>query len=573
MKSVIDLNGIWKFTPTYDQKPTNNHNVVEADVPLYAHPRLVRTHWEDVRVPGVWQCYAEKYSVFEGVCWFFREFEVGALSKESLARLVCKGINYKADIYINGHPVGVHESAYTEFSFEITRYLHIGVNVIAIQVDNRPTVVKWPNDWGYGVYGGIHRDIFIELYCGDAVYEPELTPDYCMESGCGILSFCAKGTAAEVQLQICDTIHTVRNENGRFSAELTFMDIQPWSPECPRLYTVTVSVGQQVYAEYRVGFRNVACRGRQLLLNGLPVEMKGGCYLCDSPESGLALSRDELEADLLMMKKAHINAVRTHYPMSDDFYSLCDDLGLMVWIEPNIYCSKPHEQERETVFCQQEFVDTAVRMTEEMVFGARRFASVVIYGIGNECNTEHPEALPFFEKIAAAVWTQDRTRPIGYASLYGQIGNIAHLIDVMGINSYYGWYGVIDPFDICDDRNGEIRCADVSGVLELISQAEEQTNSDTVLLLTEFGADSVPGYLSPECALWSENYHAQVVEKYITAARTRESVSGYFVFAFTDYKDPSKPLNGRWNGWNLKGMLTYDRTPKLPFWTLERMYR
>lgn len=92
------------------------------------------------------------------------------------------------------------------------------------------------------------------------------------------------------------------------------------------------------------------------------------------------------------------------------------------------------------------------------------------------------------------------------------------------------------------------------------------------LLLTEFGGDSVPGYRDDLCPLWSENYHARLVEEYIAAWRQHDSVSGGFVFAFTDYQDPSKPMNGRWNGLNLKGILDYDRNEKLPCSALKKMY-
>ena len=573
MKQILNLNGLWKFAPTYDQKPTNNHNVLSSNVPLYSHKDLNRSGWETVIVPGVWQRYAEKYSVFEGVCWFYREFQLDEPLDNAKIQLVCQGINYKADVYINSHLVGVHESAYTGFILDVSPYVQAGINAIAIQVDNRPTVVKWPNDWGYGVYGGIHRDIFLEIYQDSYLYDISLTPDYDVSSRQGLLKITAKGSAKSFTLELNHRVTEIcRNANGEFHAELSYDDITPWSPEHPVLYRATVTVDENCHGDYRVGFRNVACQNRQFLLNGAPFELKGACYLCDSPKSGLAMGREELRNDLLRMKTANVNAIRTHYPMSQEFYELCDELGFAVWIEPNIYCSKPAVTETGTVFAQPEFINVAISMTQEMIADARRFASVVIYGIGNECNTLHPEAVPFFEILSSTVRDTDPTRPVGYAALYGQIGHIAHTIDVMGINSYYSWYGVIDTFRTEDPRNGVKRIADVSKVQDLIQKAVAETQENTVILLTEFGADSVPGNFSDDHALWSENYHAQVVEAYIAAARSSGIVKGYFVFAFTDYQDPSKPLNGMWNGLNLKGMLSYDRSVKLPYYALQKAY-
>ena len=67
MKTTVSLNGTWKFAPTHDQKPNNNRNMIDADTPLYAYPSLNRRDWESVPVPGVWERYAEKYSIYEGV--------------------------------------------------------------------------------------------------------------------------------------------------------------------------------------------------------------------------------------------------------------------------------------------------------------------------------------------------------------------------------------------------------------------------------------------------------------------------------------------------------------------------
>jgi len=573
MKKIISLNGTWKFTPIHDQKPNNNLNRAEGQ-PLYAHPRLHRTGWESVSVPGVWQKYAEKYSIYEGVCWFFREFAVGDFPENSLAKLVFKGVNYKATVYVNGKFVGTHESAYTEFAFDISQYLHSGTNAIAVEVDNRPIIVKWPNDWGYGVYGGIHRDVFVEVYSGEYVSDVELTPSYDPETGCGLLKLTAKGNTNWLEICVDNKAYPLSGKDGAFDALLEIPGVIPWSPENPKLYPITVTANGEVYADCTVGFRSLGRKDRKILLNGTPVEIKGACYLCDSPKTGLAMPREELEADLLLMKQANVNAVRTHYPMGDAFYELCDKMGLMVWIEPNIYCSKPANNKTNTIFQQQPFIDVAVSMTEEMIHGARRFASVVFYGIGNECNTDHPEAIPFFETISNTVRQADSTRLVGYASLYGQVGKIAHTVDVMGINSYYGWYGTIDSrFNIYDERNGEMRIADISELFPTIDKVLAETPGDMPVLLTEFGGDSIPGFLCTECALWSENYHAQVVEKYIGAMRKHSQVAGGFVFAFADYLDPSKPMNGRWNGFNLKGMVDYDRKYKLPYYALQKMYK
>jgi len=579
MKTVTFLNGQWKFAPTHDQKWTNNHNVAEITIPAYADPRLDRRDWETVQVPGVWQKYAEKYSVYEGVCWFYREFILNDVQDASLVNLVCKGINYRADVYINGQYAGWHESAYTEFSLDISKLVKVGKNTIAVQVDNRPLVVKWPNDWGYGVYGGIHRDIFIEVYRESYITHLALTPDYDVHTGDGVLYVSGEvtGSASDVIVQVGEDVRKISCKDGRFSERLLYEGVTPWSPVSPNLYACSVSLAEEMYHVGKIGFRNVCCSGGKFLLNGKPAQFNGACYVYDSPRYGLVMEREQLLEDLQKMKEAHVNAIRTHYPMSDGFYELCDEMGFMVWIEPNIYCSKPLDEDVNTVFKQPDFVNAAVSMTREMVTAAKRFASVVIYGIGNECNTEHSEALPFFETVAGTIRSIDETRAIGYASLYGQMGSIGHLVDIMGFNSYFGWYDIFSHYDIHDkpkQENGiiQVREPDLSALHEMLETAMQSLPEDMPLLLTEFGADSVPGYYSAACELWSEDYHAKVVASYVEAAKEHKTVAGTFVFAFTDYADPSKPMNGRWNGYNLKGMLTYDRHERLAYYALKQAY-
>lgn len=577
MRSVINLNGDWKFAPTFDQKPTNNHNVIDSNIPLYAHERLIRTGWQTVTVPGVWQRYAEKYSVYEGVCWFFREFEVESISDGDLARIVFKGVNYRADVYINNQYVGYHESGYTEFFFDVSSFLRQGKNSVAVKVDNRPTEVKWPNDWGYGVFGGIHRDVFIELYHGEYLLDIKLIPDYDAEKRTAILNFEADAVGINgVTLKLCDTESIVKAENGKIKVRLEY-ELTPWSPENPVLYELQIFLNKEIYYSKSIGFRGVCCKHKKFYLNGEEKRLNGVCYVYDSPKYGLVMAEEQLKTDLLLMKSANVNSIRTHYPMSDLFYEMCDEMGFMIWIEPNIYCSKPSNEETNTVFKRGEFVDVALSMTREMVLAAASYASVVIYGIGNECNVAHPEALDFFEKVSKAIRECDGTRVLGYASLFGAVGNIGHLVDIMGINSYYGWYGTFNTFDAEDklpivDGKVVARKADVSRIHTLIERVMGDIPENMPILLTEFGGDSVPGYYSSCLELWSENYHADVVREYIKASLEHKSVVGTFVFAFSDYSDPSKPLNGRWNGYNLKGMVSYEREIKLPYYAIREAY-
>ncbi len=576
MKQVYDLNGYWEFSPVLDQRPENNHSLTTWDVPLYASPALCRRHWERVEVPGVFQRYGECYRFFEGVAWYCRRFSISRLGDRAV--LSFGGVLYRAEVYLNGRLVGTHESGYTPFSFDVTDFLQEGENFIAVSVDNRPLIVKWPNDWGYMNFGGIHRDVALTVCDERYLSFVSLTPSYDSSSGEGLLALSLQVKGGRELSVSCAGERAVllADDAGRVETMLRLPGVSPWSPDSPTLYDLEICIDGELFECRRVGFRSFCVQNGKTYLNGEEIFLRGACYVYDSPKYGLVMRREEILHDLSEMKRAGCNAIRTHYPMSESFYALTDELGFLVWIEPNIYCSKPQESEADTVFKRKEHVEIARQMTREMIEGAREHASVAVYGIGNECNVEHREALPFFRSIAALIRQEDPTRPLGYAALYEMVGEMGELVDIMGINSYFAWYGRIsDLYEYSPRRDGDeapLNVPDMRELRELLARVSLRIPNRVALYLTEFGADSIPGYFSSSCDLWSEDYHAAVISAVLGEAAATPRISGTFVFAFTDYDDPSKPRNGYWNGRNLKGVLSYHRVRKLAFEALRETY-
>ncbi len=154
----IDLNGLWDFTVDLDPKYHHSEN------PPYARPDWDRSNWQKVSVPGVWNKYAERLDIYEGICWFAREFTFNQASGEPIAVLRFGGINYKCRIFLNGELLRTHEGGYTEFTADATGEIRAGKNCLAIEVDNRATQIKMPPCLGYFNYGGIHRDVILEIH-------------------------------------------------------------------------------------------------------------------------------------------------------------------------------------------------------------------------------------------------------------------------------------------------------------------------------------------------------------------------------------------------------------------------
>ena len=162
----------------------------------------------------------------------------------------------------------------------------------------------------------------------------------------------------------------------------------------------------------------------------------------------------------------------------------------------------------------------------------------------------------------------DKERPIGYAccafdsaSCSFNLGAIEKFIDIIGINEYMGWY------DRCLGQSNEFDLSKLDKALSKLSVFNKP------VLITEFAADAIGGYHADESILWSEEYQCFFYRETFKIIRKHRHIAGAFPFLYNDYMDPSKPVDGHWNGQNLKGFVTYNRIKKLSFETLKQIYK
>jgi len=578
----INLNGQWDFIADLDPKYHEDKSIYPLHP--YSQPETVRRHWLKANVPGVWQKYGERYDIFEGVCWFAREFDIEE-DKAAYALLRFGGVNYLCDVYLNGKYIGSHEGGYTEFTLNATGYIYKGKNHIAVRVDNRATTIKFPPCLGYFNYGGIHREVSLEVSDGPHLLDVVLSAAP-LEKGYQLnVSTIVKDCSREMTIKICCDSQSATVpvlNNGTVECSISLPDVQNWCPDNPALYQVCIMLcGQDKILDIfniNYGFKTISVEETKIKLNQQHFTFKGICYVYDSPISGLVMTPEQIETDVALMKEMGVNAVRCHYPMSKVFYDVCDREGLLVWIEPPVYCYHPGDNETGTKFSDNKWSELAEQMIIEMINAARNHPCVAIYGIGNECNTFNPEANAFFTSLASTVRQKDPDKLISYAALYGIVGPVADIVDVLGINSYWGWYDkVFGGKGLIPDSADETQVLkrepiDLSAMRNMLDKVIRDSRGDLALFLTEFGADSVPGFYAAGRDLWSENYHAELLGKIFKLSDEYPQIIGTFPFCFTDYRDPSKTANGYWNELNLKGAVTYNRERKLAFDAIRRRY-
>jgi beta-glucuronidase len=318
MTRRIDLGGTWDFVADLDPKYHLDTSIYPT--PEYARPTANRRHWLRVPVPGVWQRYAERYDLFEGVCWFARDFSVPEIDAAAPARIRFGAVNYLCRVFVNGEEVGGHEGGYTEFTVDVTGRVRGGTNHLAVMVDNRATSIAWPPCLGYFNYGGIHRQVTLEILEGPSLDLLELTPSWGADRG--LLSVRAT-VAGRGKLSLEVTCGNARTQSavspsGVATACLEVSGAAPWSPQSPAVQRVRVRLlhdgVERDSAERDVGFKSVEVREGGVYLNGARIRLNGVCYVYDSPTHGLVMEPADVDADVALMKEMGCTAVRCHYP-------------------------------------------------------------------------------------------------------------------------------------------------------------------------------------------------------------------------------------------------------------------
>lgn len=122
------------------------------------------------------------------------------------------------------------------------------------------------------------------------------------------------------------------------------------------------------------------------------------------------------------------------------------------------------------------------------------------------------------------------------------------MFDVVCINRYYGWY----------TNGGRIE----EGVGLLARELDELHEAfGKPMIVTEFDADTLAGLHATPPEMWSEEYQAEVIGRYLDVAAERPFVAGMHVWNFADFK--TEQSAARAAGMNHKGVFTRERRPKM----------
>ena len=303
----------------------------------------------------------------------------------------------------------------------------------------------------------------------------------------------------------------------------------------------------------RVGFRVVAVRGEDLLINGQKVFVKGFNRHEDFGSQGCAVGVNSMMEDLQLMLDMGVNSVRTcHYPNDLRFLDLCDELGVIVWEECHSRAI-PGEIMRKPLFKEQ--IDTSAR---EMVTQHFNHPCIYTWGLLNECESETEFGRSMYGHVIDLIHSLDATRPVTFASCRFFKDVCLDLVDIASFNIYPLWYTDEDPAAYAD---------------KLLQWMDENGAANKPILFSEFGAGGIAGYHDPLYkAKWSEERQAEILDRQLKDLCTKARISGTYIWQFADVRVADEWAMRRPKAQNNKGVVDLYRHPKLAYKTVKENY-
>ncbi len=619
INNQFSLNGDWKFwAETIEQQNESSYLLAPHNEVL---PDFTNITWQTLYVPGNWYLQGQD---LHGVVWYQRAFEVppSLMPGDNVVKLVFEGVDYEADVWLNGHYLGSHQGYFEPFDFQVDRFLNSnGSNILMVRV-NSP-LEEQRQDWSLhkrlikGIFthhdtrpggawtdrgqekntGGIWAPVYLKSSYTLAIDNVRVTPKLNHNSNEATaeldINLDYQGTQNEkitldVQLmpenflgnpgehvRIQRRIHPKYN-----SFKINLKQDHPklwwdWEHGEPNLYRLKLEITDSTKIldqhETVFGFRSVEWDQKQQIwkLNGKRLFLRGTNYIASQWLS--EMTADKYLFDIGLIKKANINAVRVHaHVTGKEFYEGCDRNGILVWQDFPLQWGYVDDSS---------FQKEAIRQGKAMIHTLYNHPSIFAWSMHNEPPWD-ADWMQYKYKTYNPKQNYQLDRALFNALKGYDSSRYLHKASLTSEHPWWGWY---------------------SNTFEKYAESTEEP------LITEFGAQALPSIsalrrIFSEDELWPDNEHdwakweyhnfqqhetfnlAQVtmgespsefvkntqqyqalVNQFAAEAYRRQKyqpVSGIFQFMFTE----------NWPSINW-GIVDYWRTPKLAFESLRRAYQ
>ncbi|MFW5754030.1 MAG: glycoside hydrolase family 2 TIM barrel-domain containing protein, partial [Marinilabiliaceae bacterium] len=426
---VISLNGMWKFkwSPKPQKRPGQFYS-----------SKFDASNWDLIQVPGTWQLQGFGKPIYTNWTYPFKKdqprvtgepprdyysyenrnpigsyitsFEVTPEMMDKCLFIHFAGVKSAMYLWVNGKKVGYSQNSMSPAEFNITDYIHQGKNKLAVEVYR----------WSDGSYletqdmwrlSGIFRPVELWLrpktHVQDYSLSANLSEDFKSASFEALLNIrnLSKKQAKQLEMEVMvsgedasgkkiqkritrDVPPLSPSKSGVVSLSENIYNPRLWSAEKPYLYDVKITLKHdnnvlEIFNQ-NLGIREIKIDGEVFRVNGKAVKLKGVNRHEHHPRTGRYVDAKTLKKDIILMKQANINMVRTsHYPNDPLFYEMCDTYGLYVMNDANQESHDYGIGNRE-LGDNPQWTNAHVDRAVSLVQRDKNHPSVIIWSLGNE---------------------------------------------------------------------------------------------------------------------------------------------------------------------------------------------
>lgn len=579
-RDVRTLDGLWSFTIDPDGLGRTSHwwrGELVDPVPI-----PVPSSFNDVLVD-------RRVHDHVGDVWYQRNVIIpfGWTGQRVLLRF--DAATHRASVWLDDHLVVEHEGGYLPFEADLTDLVEPGsTHRLTVCVNNElswstipPGIVDETADGvrrlryyhDFFNYAGLHRSVWLHTTPRSHIADVTVTTDLDGSDGlvhCGI----ATTGGGEVRLELRGVDGTVVARGGGHQATLRVPDAVLWSPGHGNLHELVVELHDAGTLVDRyslpVGIRTVEVRGTEFLINGEPFHFRGFGMHEDHLVRGKGHDTATMVHDFALLGWIGANSFRTsHYPYAEEVLDHADRLGIVVIDETAAVgmnlgvgggiMGGPVMATFGDGPIGTDAQAELVRHVEALIARDRNHPSVVLWSVTNEPESDTEASVEFFSPVFTAARAADPTRPVGFVSVMlapPDRCRLTELADVVMLNRYYGWYV----------NHGDLDAAERGLETELRAWAARHHRP---IIVTEYGADTMAGLHGVDAAPWTEEFQADLLDRYHAVFDRIDAVIGEHVWNFADFATSQSIV--RADG-NRKGVFTRDRRPKLAAHHLRRRW-
>ncbi|XP_071538657.1 beta-glucuronidase-like isoform X2 [Panulirus ornatus] len=589
-REVRSLDGLWNFrlSPLHDPDKGFREE-------WYAQPMCKTGPVISMAVPSSYNDVTQDKALRDhiGWAWYDRTFYVPTRWQSDNLRVVLRlgSAHYNSIIYLNGEALTSHEGGHLPIMAEITKGVVYGKeNLITVAINNTLTPETIPqgsiihhNDstryppgyftqsynFDFTNYAGLHRPVYI--YTTPQTYIDDILVTTDIDGKDGIITYNVTYSTSQEESQhllgVGCSIKVLNNKGDHVTSamgcygSILVTNASLWWPylmaeESGYMYTLLVAVSDEtgrldIYPQ-KVGIRAVGWNSTTLTINNRPMYLRGCGKHEDADIRGKGLDYPLVVKDFSLLKWLGANSFRTsHYPYAEEIMDMADQEGIMIVDEsPAVGLSGFGET----------LMNKHISVMKELVRRDKNRPSVIMWSVGNEPQSNQAAAKDYFSKVVSATKSEDSSRPVTCVlNRPKEKDQAGRSLDVILVNRYYSWYG----------DTGHLEVIKLQTVTEF---SEWHALHNKPVMISEYGAGSIPGFHMDPAFTWTEEYQAELMVQNFEAfdeLRSRGYFVGEMIWNFADFATPQGHTRA---AGNKKGIFTRNRQPKMAAHVLRYHY-